>query len=46
MDVKNLKEDGDLQVCLVLFDIIYLNGQVVLFVFKNEGLKYLKIALL
>ncbi|XP_076038794.1 DNA ligase 4-like [Oratosquilla oratoria] len=28
MDVKNLKEDGDLQVCFVVFDIIYLNGTI------------------
>ena len=28
MDVKNLREDGDCQVCLCIFDILYLNGQV------------------
>lgn len=28
MDVKNLKEDGDWQVCFCAFDILYLNGTV------------------
>jgi len=28
VDVKNLREDGDCQVCLCIFDILYLNGQV------------------
>ncbi|KAK8730552.1 hypothetical protein OTU49_008063, partial [Cherax quadricarinatus] len=28
MDVKNLREDGDWHVCFCVFDIIYLNGQV------------------
>ncbi|KAK7069753.1 DNA ligase (ATP) [Halocaridina rubra] len=28
MDVKNLRDDGDYQVCLCAFDIIYLNGEV------------------
>ena len=28
LDVKNLKEDGDWQVCFCVFDILYLNGEV------------------
>lgn len=28
MDMKNLKEDGDWQVCFCAFDILYLNGTV------------------
>lgn len=46
LDVKNLKEDGDLQVCLVLFDIIYLNGQVLTNLPLSERLEKLKTVLI
>ncbi|XP_068249304.1 DNA ligase 4 [Palaemon carinicauda] len=42
MDVKNLREDGDYQVCLCAFDIIYLNGEVLTNLPLSERLKKLK----
>ncbi|XP_042871458.1 DNA ligase 4-like [Penaeus japonicus] len=45
LDVKNLKEDGDWQVCLVVFDIIYLNGQVLTNLPLSERLEKVKTVL-
>lgn len=42
MDVKNLREDGDYQVCLCVFDIIYLNGEVLTNQPLSERLSKLK----
>lgn len=42
MDVKNLRDDGDYQVCLCAFDIIYLNGEVLTNLPLSERLGKLK----
>nr|XP_045601538.1 DNA ligase 4-like [Procambarus clarkii]XP_045601539.1 DNA ligase 4-like [Procambarus clarkii] len=42
MDVKNLREEGDWQVCFCVFDIIYLNNQVLTNLPLSERLEKLK----
>jgi len=42
VDVKNLREGGDTQVCLCIFDILYLNGQVLTNLPLNQRLDKIK----